>query len=35
MKLDEIDWLATGGLKYLKDASGTKILVSDILNCLK
>ncbi|MGA3674297.1 hypothetical protein [Lysinibacillus agricola] len=35
MKLDEIDWLATGDLKYLKGASGTKILVSDILNCLK
>jgi DNA sulfur modification protein DndB len=35
MKLDEVDWLATGDLKYLKGASGTKILVSDILDCLK
>ncbi len=35
MKLDELDWLATGDLKYLKGAPGTKILVSDILNCLK
>ena len=35
MKLDEIDWLANGDLKYLKGVPGTKILVSDILNCLK
>lgn len=35
IKLEEIDWLSTGDLKYLKGVPGTKILVSDILNCLK
>lgn len=35
MVLKEIDWLATGDLKYLKGAAGSNILASDILNCLK
>ncbi|WP_107950435.1 hypothetical protein [Lysinibacillus parviboronicapiens] len=35
MKLDEIDGLATEDLPYLKGISGTEILVSDILKCLK
>lgn len=35
MKLEEIDWLATGDLKYFKGASDTKKLASDILNRLK
>ena len=35
MNLKEIDWLSTGDLKYLKGAAGSKILASDILNCLK
>ena len=35
MDLKEIDWLSTGDLRYLKGASGSKILANDILNCLK
>lgn len=34
MNLNEIDWLSTGDLKYLKGAAGSKVLASDILNCL-
>lgn len=34
MKVEEIDWLATGDLKYLK-ALVIKKLASDILNRLK
>lgn len=34
INLNEIDWLATGDLKYLKGAAGSKLLASDILNCL-
>lgn len=33
--LIEIDWLSTGDLKYLKGAAGSKVLASDIINCLK
>lgn len=35
LNLKEIDWLASGDLKYLKGAAGSKILAKDILNCLK
>lgn len=35
LNLKEIDWLASGDLKYLKGAAGSKILASDIINCLK
>lgn len=34
MNLKEIDWLSTGDLRYLKGAAGSKVLASDILNCL-
>jgi DNA sulfur modification protein DndB len=33
--LKQIDWSASGDLKYLKGVSGSKILAQDILNCLK
>lgn len=35
MNLKEIDWFSNGDLKYLKGAAGSKILASDILNCIK
>ncbi|ATP39748.1 hypothetical protein CSE16_06600 [Solibacillus sp. R5-41] len=35
MRLDEIDRLATGNLKCLKSAPGTKILASGILKSSK
>ncbi|UDK97508.1 DGQHR domain-containing protein [Lysinibacillus sphaericus] len=35
LNLKEIDWLASGDLKYLKGAAGSKILAKDIINCLK
>lgn len=35
VNLNEIDWLAIGDLKYLKGAAGSKVLASDILNCMK
>ncbi|MGE7024458.1 DGQHR domain-containing protein [Solibacillus cecembensis] len=35
MNLKEIDWLSTGDLKYLKGAAGSKVLASDISNCIK
>ncbi|WP_066302115.1 DGQHR domain-containing protein [Bacillus sp. FJAT-29937] len=35
VNLKEIDWLSTGDLKYLKGASGSKVLAGDILNCVK
>lgn len=34
LNLKEIDWLSTGDLRYLKGAAGSKVLASDILNCL-
>ncbi|NHM32075.1 DGQHR domain-containing protein [Neobacillus terrae] len=34
-KLNQIDWSSNGDLKYLKGASGSKILAQDILNCIK
>lgn len=33
--LKDIDWSSTGDLKYLKGAAGSKMLASDILNCIK
>lgn len=33
INLKEIDWSAQGDLKYLKGASGSKVLAADILNC--
>jgi len=33
--LKEIDWLSTGNLKYIKGATGSKMLADDILDCLK
>lgn len=33
--LKEIDWSASGDLKYLKGISGARMLASDILNCIK
>ena len=35
VNLKEIDWLSTGDLKYLKGAAGSKVLASDISNCIK
>lgn len=35
MNLKEIDWLSTGDLKYLKGVAGSKVLASDVLNCIK
>jgi DNA sulfur modification protein DndB len=35
MNLKEIDWLSTGDLKYLKGVAGSKVLASDISNCIK
>lgn len=35
MNLKEIDWFSNGDLKYLKGAAGSKVLASDILNCIK
>lgn len=35
INLKEIDWLSTGDLRYLKGTAGSKVLASDILNCLK
>lgn len=34
INLKEIDWMSSGDLKYLKGAAGSKVLASDILNCL-
>ncbi|NHC43440.1 hypothetical protein G6549_26690, partial [Bacillus sp. MM2020_1] len=33
--LKQIDWSASGDLKYLKGVRGSKMLAQDILNCLK
>lgn len=33
--LKEIDWTSNGDLKYLKGVAGSKMLASDILNCIK
>ncbi len=35
LKLEEIDWLSDGDLRYIKGVAGSKILANDILNCLK
>lgn len=35
MNLKDIDWFSAGDLKYLKGAAGSKVLASDIFNCLK
>lgn len=35
MNLKEIDWFSNGDLKYLQGASGSKVLASDIFNCIK
>lgn len=35
VNLGEIDWSATGDLKFVKGVAGTKLLASDIRNCIK
>lgn len=35
MNLREIDWSASGDLKFVKGVAGTKMLVDDIRNCIK
>jgi len=35
MNLKEIDWFSNGDLKYLKGAAGSKVLASDIFNCIR
>lgn len=35
LKLKDIDWTSNGDLKYLKGVAGSKMLASDILNCVK
>lgn len=35
LNLDEIDWSASGDLKFVKGIAGTKMLASDIKNCIK
>lgn len=34
IKLKDIDWTSNGDLKYLKGVAGSKMLASDILNCI-
>src|SRR5690606_39260645 len=35
VNLGEIDWSATGDLKFVKGVAGTKLLAGDIRNCIK
>lgn len=35
LNLKEIDWTSNGDLKYLKGVAGSKMLATDILNCIK
>lgn len=35
VNLGEIDWSATGDLKFVKGVAGTKMLAGDIRNCIK
>lgn len=34
VNLKDIDWSSSGDLKYIKGAAGSKLLASDILNCI-
>jgi len=34
LNLGEIDWSASGDMKFVKGVAGTKILANDIRNCL-
>lgn len=33
--MKDIDWLASGNLKYMKGAAGSKMVTYDIFNCIK